>query len=473
MGKGTIRDNLGDGHYRVALDIDVSHAREQLAAIQAYLAEFQPSYQQAIERKERAKAALTPLNDRLSSYLATAQSLSETAYVAMQSAYNFWRDLMAAQPAGEGVSFLRQALTDASQAFDEAHSAYHDALLNRDNPDLPSPAVAWQRRNDALLALAVAQGQWVASVGPIDDESAVNEAYDLVGVALDNFDAAALAYADAVEALSPDQATRLSAMNFYQDEFTTAQGEWINTVEENSGLIFLKRARHAYDQATADFESKQQALASLLDNGGMPADLAAIQADLEKAHKDYRLALDEVQSLTLLKVEKQTARDDLLSKLLPFTEPDGLTLKPPIVNAWCADLTDTLSPQTPVATVEIPGERQLGVRIRPQFGAGNQYTAARDGLLQPSFASSPEATFWNWALHPGAEKWRPRYRLGRVQVIDSAKETCIVLLDAQKTGASTRSRDGQTLDVNAPLKTLLDPQSGQQHIIRKRPAQPA
>ena len=194
----------------------------------------------------------------------------------------------------------------------------------------------------------------------------------------------------------------------------------------------------------------------------MPAELAAIQADLEKAHKNYRLALDEVQSLTLLKVEKQTVRDDLFSKLMPFTESDGVTPKPPIVNAWCADLTETLSPQTPVATVEIPGERQLGVRIRPQFGTGNQYTAARDGLMQPSFASSPEATFWNWALHPGTEKWRPRYRLGRVQVIDSAKQTCTVLLDTQKTGESTRARDGQTLDVNAPLKTLLDPQSGQQ-----------
>jgi hypothetical protein len=147
MGKGTIRENLGDGHYRVALDIDVSHAREQLAAIQQYLAEFQPSYQQAIERKEQAKAALTPLNDRLSSYLATAQSQSESAYAAMQSAYAFWRDLMAAQPAGEGVSFLRQALTDAAKDFDAAHTAYHDSLLKMGNPDIPSPADPSGQRN--------------------------------------------------------------------------------------------------------------------------------------------------------------------------------------------------------------------------------------------------------------------------------------------------------------------------------------
>ena len=52
MGKGFIQENLGEGHYRVALDIDVSYAREQLAAIQAYLAELQKSYQDAADRKD-------------------------------------------------------------------------------------------------------------------------------------------------------------------------------------------------------------------------------------------------------------------------------------------------------------------------------------------------------------------------------------------------------------------------------------
>ena len=76
MGKATIRENLGDGHYRVALDIDVSYAREQLASIQQYLAEFQPTYQQAIELKDQAKAALERINTRLHHYLATAQAES-------------------------------------------------------------------------------------------------------------------------------------------------------------------------------------------------------------------------------------------------------------------------------------------------------------------------------------------------------------------------------------------------------------
>ena len=145
------------------------------------------------------------LNDRLSSYLATAQSQSETAYAAMQSAYAFWRDLMAAQPAGEGVSFLRQVLTDASRAFDATHAAYHDALLNADNPNLLSSTEAWQQRNASLLALAVAQGQWAGSVGPVEDEDAIRQAYDQVGVALDNFDTATLEYADAVDNLSVEQ----------------------------------------------------------------------------------------------------------------------------------------------------------------------------------------------------------------------------------------------------------------------------
>jgi hypothetical protein len=327
MGKGFIRENLGDGHYRVALDIDVSYAREQLAAIQAYLAEFQKPYQEATDRKNQAKAALGPINTRLYEYLAAAQAESKASYEAMIAAYDFWRDLVVAQPDSGAVSFLRQALTDASKVFDEAHATYHASLLNSGNEDIPPPAEAWQRRSNALVALALAQGQWLAGVGPIEDESAVNDAYDLVGIALDTFNAATLAYADAVLNLAPDQAEKLSAMNYYQGEFNTAQGDWINTVEENSGLIYVKKARDAYAQATEDFQDKQKALASLLNNGGLPAELAAIQTDLEQAYKDYRIALDEYQSLTLLKVEKSKARDDLLSKLLPFSEADGVTEK--------------------------------------------------------------------------------------------------------------------------------------------------
>lgn len=105
MGKGTIRENLGEGHYRVALEIDVRYAREQLAAIQEYLDAFQKAYQDATDRKAQAKAALSPLNARLSAYLATAQAESETAYADMQSAYAFWRDLVAAQPESGEVSF--------------------------------------------------------------------------------------------------------------------------------------------------------------------------------------------------------------------------------------------------------------------------------------------------------------------------------------------------------------------------------
>jgi hypothetical protein len=94
MGKGFIQENLGEGHYLVVLDIDVRYAREQLAAIQAYLAEFQPAYQEATERKDQAKAALGPINSRLHEYLARAQAESKAAYEVMIAAYEFWRDLI-------------------------------------------------------------------------------------------------------------------------------------------------------------------------------------------------------------------------------------------------------------------------------------------------------------------------------------------------------------------------------------------
>ena len=55
MGRGVIVSHLGDGHYRVGLDIDVSYARNQLVAIQTYLDEFAPAYQEATEKKDTAR----------------------------------------------------------------------------------------------------------------------------------------------------------------------------------------------------------------------------------------------------------------------------------------------------------------------------------------------------------------------------------------------------------------------------------
>jgi uncharacterized Zn-binding protein involved in type VI secretion len=51
-----------------------------------------------------------------------------------------------------------------------------------------------------------------------------------------------------------------------------------------------------------------------------------------------------------------------------------------------------------------------------------------DGRMQPVASSSPWASFWNRAVLPAWQKWRPMYRLG--EITELSGDTCTVMLDA-------------------------------------------
>ncbi len=107
------------------------------------------------------------------------------------------------------------------------------------------------------------------------------------------------------------------------------------------------------------------------------------------------------------------------------------------VEAWCADLSRNL--QGTVGTVEIPGERAI-VLIQPGYNNGAAYSASRDGIIEPAIAGTPAGTFYNWALLPGWQKWKPTYRSGYITAKDGV--LCDVALDE----SASSIRD---LDVNA------------------------
>ena len=106
--------------------------------------------------------------------------------------------------------------------------------------------------------------------------------------------------------------------------------------------------------------------------------------------------------------------------------------------AWCADLTETLAPDTPVGLM-IPGdERAPGVSpvIRPGYGGAAAYSVERDGVLQPIASSTP----WQAAQHllrmPYRQRWKPRVRTAVITSIDG--DRCAVLLDDQRVGVDER-----------------------------------
>lgn len=132
--------------------------------------------------------------------------------------------------------------------------------------------------------------------------------------------------------------------------------------------------------------------------------------------------------LQLLATEK--ARDLYLEKV-PAEDP--------VVTAWCADLSAWLPVGYVVGTIEVPGERGT-VLIYPTWFRW-EYDATLDGILKPSALLSPAGSFYNLAMLPGWQKWKPTYRFATVTAVDLWNQT--MNLDLLATVSSQ-----QDLDVN-------------------------
>jgi len=89
-----------------------------------------------------------------------------------------------------------------------------------------------------------------------------------------------------------------------------------------------------------------------------------------------------------------------------------------IKQAWCADLTEDLSGT--VGTIEVPGEVGI-IQIKPGFTDRAVYVQATDGQLAPTAAMSAAGAFYNIAMLPGWQKWKPTYRYATIDSISGDK----------------------------------------------------
>ena len=107
------------------------------------------------------------------------------------------------------------------------------------------------------------------------------------------------------------------------------------------------------------------------------------------------------------------------------------------ISLWCADLTESLSTDQMVPTIEVNGQAS-SIIITPQFD-DRAWSGAIDGVFQPVYSSGPSAVWANWSLLPGWQKWRPTYRVGSITAI--TLDRCDVNLDAALSSQ-------QRLDIN-------------------------
>ena len=129
-------------------------------------------------------------------------------------------------------------------------------------------------------------------------------------------------------------------------------------------------------------------------------------------------------------LKKELLRLQLVSvqKRIEYLEDTDHVPADDTITAWCADLTTDLTGG--VGLIEIGREQANGVNIQPGFEGNAVFDADRDGQLTPLMAQDPAATFYNLAMLPGTQKWKPTYLYGEITTIDYDLDTCSVTLDA-------------------------------------------
>ena len=149
----------------------------------------------------------------------------------------------------------------------------------------------------------------------------------------------------------------------------------------------------------------------------MPARVKAAvrkQAEVAAALRETRRVL-AVKRMALANVERSL--EILRRAVLPMTR-----------EVWCADLTEWGGGE--VATLEVPGEPQ-----RYLIAPGCPAPQASDGRIEGRATLDANQAFFNAALLPGVQKWRPDYRVGVIEAIDYPEDVATVLLDDARSSA--------------------------------------
>lgn len=115
--------------------------------------------------------------------------------------------------------------------------------------------------------------------------------------------------------------------------------------------------------------------------------------------------------------------------------------------AWCADYS--LEKTGKVATIDINGEGGL-ILVAP----GAPAPTSADGALVSRELQSPEQVFWNAAVLPGWQKWKPMYRTGVITALDTEADTASVELDAALSSAQNLNINRADTLKNVPVEYM-------------------
>ena len=177
----------------------------------------------------------------------------------------------------------------------------------------------------------------------------------------------------------------------------------------------LTDAITAYNAGSITIEALKAAQAAML---------TAYIAHLEKQKAYNRLVLEETS------LRKQ------LSMIDPLFENEDRT------GIWCADLTETLTGE--VGSIEVNGE-DSEIIIMPEGDPGL-------GQIQEAAAGTPAGVFYNWAVRPGWQKYKPTYRIGTITYLNG--DLCNVALDAAASSDQNLNINQDETLINVPIEYM-------------------
>lgn len=201
----------------------------------------------------------------------------------------------------------------------------------------------------------------------------------------------------------------------------------LQQAENANGQVIVNQIRAAYAIAV------DQYIAALNETRGDPEaelppsdDITEILGILRNAESQLGIANAK---LAAWKLEREECR----RQVARWNEFQAIETR----NAWCADYTEEPEfSDIDLATIEVEGEPGL-ILVAP--GAPPAINA--DGYLAAREVQRGHQVYYNAALLPGWQKWKPTYRTGVITGINFEAETCTVALDE---AAST----SQGLDIN-------------------------
>jgi hypothetical protein len=461
MGKATILAHKGDGLYSVRLAKSSRHIVDRLASIETDLQAVEADIQAAAEKIEIDEAALDVRRAAIDEEIGRINA----KYAELGATIRQDRDDL---KAAENSLRIAQEFLDYLEALekDDVEVAPQMMAIAKEDVDKKTAERdAVQARLDAHRTEWADRATDLGAIGALVRESAeLTESARIARMQL----------ADLVNKRTQLIADRLwltgkmpadETVDAWCADLTTDLDGVVGTIEapgervHQSGALLV---RPGYDGGAAYTSAEQfAALITALSAAQIETVRAVERVDAAEAALDAnqrRIGALILQLADLIDRPQQT--DDEYGYLEdldgnPIPAPRGIT---PAEIVFVQGQLDAAQKQTPYLEGSLATMQEALATAREAYDvAAAALDAARaaeakprnaDGLLQSvAAAPGPFGWFFNQALLPAVEKWRPGYRLGEITALTG--DTCTVALDAAKSsqGEIDLNREATLSDV--------------------------